>query len=53
MTEQYEFHGACERGDLEKVELLISNGTNVNEKDGYGEIPLHRASSNGQMKVAE
>ena len=49
---------ACSRGDLEKVELLISKARSkgvdiVNEKDNHGYTPLHLASCYGYVKVAE
>ena len=60
MTEQYEFHEACKDGDLEKVEILISEAklkgsilSIINAKDSIGRTPLHWASRNGHVKVME
>ena len=48
-----EFFDAVNRGDLEMVENLISNRTNVNAFDNDGETALIVASRNGHTEIAE
>eukprot|EP01098_Paradermamoeba_levis_P011033 TRINITY_DN467_c0_g3_i1.p1 TRINITY_DN467_c0_g3~~TRINITY_DN467_c0_g3_i1.p1 ORF type:complete len:148 (-),score=32.08 TRINITY_DN467_c0_g3_i1:111-554(-) len=44
---------ACERGELQKVEQLVSEGADVNWKGSHAITPLHHAASNGRRSVAE
>ena len=46
-------HQAAADGDIEQVKLLLSRGTDVNEKDQYGRTALHCASWKGHADVAE
>lgn len=43
---------AVEKGDLEQVKLLISNGADINLKDPNGWIPLHIAARRGYVDIA-
>jgi hypothetical protein len=38
-------------GHIEAVRLLIENGANLNEKDSYGDTPLHCATCKGQIDI--
>jgi len=44
---------ASRRGNVEAVDMLISEGANVNYKDDDGRSPLHAASINGHAEVVE
>ncbi|XP_062576629.1 BRCA1-associated RING domain protein 1-like, partial [Saccostrea cucullata] len=44
---------ACIKGDLEKVQSLLSSGANPNNRDNAGWTPLHEACHYGYVKIAE
>ena len=44
---------AVEEGDIKLVETLLSEGANVNEKDGNGWTALHYSASNGHADVSK
>ncbi|KAF8792889.1 Laminin subunit alpha-1 like protein [Argiope bruennichi] len=44
-------HWACDRGQTEIAEFLISEGTDINFQDKDGQTPLHYASSCGHEEV--
>jgi ankyrin repeat protein len=48
-----DFSNAAWRSDLPAIKRLISNGADVNTKDGNGYTPLHWAASNGHREVVE
>ena len=37
---------ASQRGHSEIVKYLVKNGSNINEKDGYGKTALHEGEKN-------
>ena len=43
---------AARRGDIKRVETLLSEGANVNEKDQYGWTALHCSANNGHADVS-
>lgn len=45
-------HQASEKGDIEQVQLHISEGTDINARDDRGGTALHYAARNGHMDVA-
>ena len=42
---------ACERGNLEIVDMLIRAGASANDQDAQGFIPLHAAAGEGKDEV--
>ncbi|XP_061185474.1 BRCA1-associated RING domain protein 1-like [Saccostrea echinata] len=44
---------ACIKGDLEKVQSLLSSGANPNNRDNAGWTPLHEACHYGHVEIAE
>jgi ankyrin repeat protein len=44
---------ASEIGRSDIVDLLLSKGASVNDKDNHGRSPLHMASCEGHAEVAE
>jgi ankyrin repeat protein/superfamily II DNA or RNA helicase len=47
-----ELFEACERGDVELVEVLLDEGANPNVKDERGWTPLHYVALSGVEKIA-
>lgn len=45
-------HWACDRGHSNIVNLLVSQGVDINKQDNDGQTPLHYASSCGHEDVA-
>lgn len=45
-------HYAAMEGNREAVDLLLTNGANINSKTTLGQTALHLAQSHGQAKVA-
>lgn len=43
----------CGYGDLKRLQELITEGANINEKDTDGWTPLHYASRNGHLKIVK
>jgi ankyrin repeat protein len=41
------------RGDLDKTNLLIAEGANVNMVDSYGVTPLHFAADRGHKEIVQ
>jgi hypothetical protein len=46
-------HEAARNGDIDQVQLLISKGADVNEKNRLGWTPLHTAIQNRKQEVIE
>ena len=46
-------HDAAERGELDIVKYLVSQGANVNAKNNCGEIPLHSAAESNYIEMAK
>ena len=44
---------AVNTNDLERVRLLVEQGTDKNKGDGYGRTPLYWASRDGHLNVAQ
>ena len=44
-------YGACGRGNLKVVQVLINHGADVNAKRSFGWRPLHFASNNGRLEI--
>jgi ankyrin repeat protein len=42
---------AAVRGDLDRVRELVSSGSDVNESDQFGWLPIHRAAANNRDAV--
>ena len=42
---------AAIRGNLDRVRELVSSGTDVNESDEFGWLPIHRAAANNRDEV--
>jgi ankyrin repeat protein len=47
------FLEAIKKGDIERINKLISQGADVNAKDNRGMTPLHKAAYYGQRQMAE
>ena len=48
-----QLHRAIRAGDTQRIRALISNGSDVNAKDEYGETPLHRVASGDRSDLAK
>jgi ankyrin repeat protein len=46
-------HVAAQKGSLEILEYLLKNGGNVHLQDDLGNIPLHRATMRGDIKIVK
>ena len=46
-------HDAARNGDIDQVQLLLSQGANVNEKNRMGWTPLHTAVQNRRLALIE
>jgi hypothetical protein len=46
-------HLAAHKGSIEIIDHLLKNGGNVNSVDELGNIPLHRATVRGDMKIVK
>ena len=46
-------HDCAKDGDIEKVNLLIAEGANINSIDENGLTPLHCAADQGHREVVE
>ncbi|HUU19571.1 MAG TPA: ankyrin repeat domain-containing protein [Sedimentisphaerales bacterium] len=46
-------HDAARDGDIDQVQLLLSKGANVNEKNRMGWTPLHTAIRNRRLAIIE
>lgn len=46
-------HHACAGGDVEKVQVLLERGLDINQGDYDGETPLHYAACFGHAAVAK
>lgn len=44
---------AVDEGDINAIEILLSNGGKINAYDGYGKTLLHAAAMRGRKKVFE
>nr|XP_054774564.1 serine/threonine-protein phosphatase 6 regulatory ankyrin repeat subunit B-like [Lytechinus pictus] len=44
---------AAQSGHLDTVDYFLSNGSDVNEKNDTGHIPLHAAAANGSLEIVE
>ena len=44
-------HRAVEEGHTDKVELLLVQGANINEKDNDGHTAIHRAAEKGHTDI--
>ncbi|KAI6176795.1 Myotrophin [Aphelenchoides bicaudatus] len=49
----YPIHNAADVGQLTALEVLISSGANVNQKDSDGQTALHYGASNGYYEVCK
>ena len=48
-----ELFQAATNGNIGKVESLLSQGADVNDRDEYGQMPLHLAVVRGRQKIVE
>ena len=46
-------HQACRSGDIQQVQLLIANGSDINGKVNNGNTPMHYAVEYGHLDVVE
>ena len=46
-------HSATMDGDINAVKEFLANGTNVSEKNEYGNTPLHNAAWKGHVEIAK
>jgi uncharacterized protein len=46
-------HDAVRRDDAARVRELLAGGTNVNERDALGRVPLHYASRLGDIEMVQ
>ena len=44
-------HSACAKGEIELVELLVKNGTNVLKLDSHGQAPIHIACMFSRLDI--
>lgn len=49
---QMQLYEAAEKGDFDRVRKFISEGADVNAKDGAGDAPLHKAIWNKNFEIA-
>lgn len=52
-TGDYPIHVAVHRGDIDEVDCLIGNGTDVNARGDLGYTPLHIAVSNDLVEIVK
>jgi len=52
-AEAEHLHHAAANGEIERVKLLISEGTDVNVKNNEGLTPLHYAAREGHKEIVE
>merc|ERR1712137_312339 len=50
-TDSNALHYACVLGDLTIIKLLLQNGFDINERNVYGESPLHWATRQSSIEV--
>ncbi len=46
-------HDCCKDGNLQKLQRLITNNVDVNEKDIYGHTALHSVSCWGYLEMVK
>ena len=46
-----QLHSAAWNGDLESIKFLLSNGTNIEARNEWGDTPLRLAAGNNQIAV--
>lgn len=51
--DRYPLHHATEAGNLEVAEVLLRNGADVNNRDGFGMTALHTAAKHGHEGLFE
>jgi ankyrin repeat protein len=52
-NERYALHDAVQHSDIERVQLLISQGFNLDELDELGNSPLHWAVMGGYYDIVK
>ena len=48
-----DLQGAASKGNKEAIELLLTHGADVNERNSYGLTPLHFAAAAGDKEIIE
>jgi ankyrin repeat protein len=46
-------HKAAEKGDVDVLKILVSQGADVNDNAGFGITPLHAAAGNGKIEAVQ
>ena len=48
-----DIYTCCRHGNLQELQQLISEGANVNEKNNYGNTPLHYACIHNHLEIVK
>ncbi|MGB6407213.1 MAG: ankyrin repeat domain-containing protein [Planococcus donghaensis] len=51
--ERTALHWAVQEGHLDVIQLLVSNGADINKKYDYGMTPLYQAAADGNTNIVE
>ena len=50
-SDVHSLHSACAKGEIESVEVLVKNGTNVSKPDRHGQAPIHIACMFSRLDI--
>ena len=52
-SQKMDIHVCCQIGNLARLQQLIADGANIDEKDDIGDTPLYYALKNGHAEIAK